>query len=233
MTEQNKIEFKNLNLNLDNSIFFKNLNLCFSHSGISAIIGPNGSGKTLILKLIMGLVKPTKREIYLDDNSRSNISYASQNVILLRRNVFENLSLPMKIRGLGNKFINNRIEKLLKYFRMHDLKKKSARSLSVGKKQYLSVIRSFILDSNILILDEPCANLDNYSTKRIEKFILLEKKLKKKIILVTHDIYQAKRLADEIILLNKGEVKVHETKKDFFLGQNSVVSNLKKEEILF
>ena len=233
MTKQNKIEFRNLNLSLDHSFFFKNLNLSFSHSGISAIIGPNGSGKTLILKLIMGLVKPSNGEIYLANNSRSNISYASQNVILLRRNVFENLSLPMKINGFSNQFINNRIEKLLKYFRMYDLKNKSARNLSVGKKQYLSVIRSFILDSNILILDEPCANLDDLSTKRIEKFILLEKKLKKKIILVTHDIYQAKRLADEIILLNKGEVKVHETKKDFFLGQNSVVSNLKKEEILF
>ena len=232
MTEQNKFEFKNLNLNLDNTIFFKNLNLSFSHSGISAIIGPNGSGKTLILKLIMGLVKPTNGEIYLVDNSRSNISYASQNVILLRRNVFENLSLPMKIHGFNNQFINNRIEKLLKYFRMYNLKNKSARSLSVGKKQYLSVIRSFILDSNILILDEPCANLDNYSTKRIEKFILLEKKLKKKIILVTHDIYQAKRLADEIILLNKGKIKAHETKRKFFLSQNSIVSNFKKGEII-
>ncbi len=133
MTKLNKIEFKNLNLNLDNTIFFKNLNLSFSHSGISAIIGPNGSGKTLILKLIMGLVKPTNGEIYLVDNSRSNISYASQNVILLRRNVFENLSLPMKIHGFNNQFINNRIEKLLKYFRMYNLKNKSARSLSVGK----------------------------------------------------------------------------------------------------
>tara|TARA_Y100001968_G_scaffold331689_1_gene387227 strand:- start:2847 stop:3548 length:702 start_codon:yes stop_codon:yes gene_type:complete len=233
MTKQNKIEFRNLNLSLDHSFFFKNLNLSFSHSGISAIIGPNGSGKTLILKLIMGLVKPSNGEIYLANNSRSNISYASQNVILLRRNVFENLSLPMKINGFSNQFINNRIEKLLKYFRMYDLKNKSARNLSVGKKQYLSVIRSFILDSNILILDEPCANLDDLSTKRIEKFILLEKKLKKKIILVTHDINQAKRLADEIILLNKGKVKVHETKKNFFLERNSLVSNLKKGGIIF
>ena len=233
MTKQNKIEFRNLNLSLDHSFFFKNLNLSFSHSGISAIIGPNGSGKTLILKLIMGLVKPSNGEIYLANNSRSNISYASQNVILLRRNVFENLSLPMKINGFSNQFINNRIEKLLKYFRMYDLKNKSARNLSVAKKQYLSVIRSFILDSNILILDEPCANLDDLSTKRIEKFILLEKKLKKKIILVTHDINQAKRLADEIILLNKGKVKVHETKKNFFLERNSLVSNLKKGGIIF
>ena len=107
MTKLNKIEFKNLYLNLDNTIFFKNLNLSFSHSGISAIIGPNGSGKTLILKLIMGLVKPTNGEIYLVDNSRSNISYASQNIILLRRNVFENLSLPMKIQGFNNQFINS------------------------------------------------------------------------------------------------------------------------------
>ena len=232
MTKQNKIEFRNLNLSLDHSFFFKNLNLSFSHSGISAIIGPNGSGKTLILKLIMGLVKPSNGEIYLANNSRSNISYASQNVILLRRNVFENLSLPMKIHGFSNQFINNRIEKLLKFFRMSDLKNNSARSLSVGKKQYLSVIRSFILDSDIIILDEPCANLDDQSTKRIEKFISLEKKLQKKIILVTHDILQAKRLADEIILLKKGKVKIHKTKKNFFLGQSSSISNLDKGEIV-
>ena len=86
MTKLNKIEIKNLKVNLENSIFFKNLNLSFSPSGISAIIGPNGSGKTLILKLIMGLIKPTKGKISLFSSSRSNISYASQNVILLRRN---------------------------------------------------------------------------------------------------------------------------------------------------
>ena len=113
MTKLNKIEFKNLNLNLDNNIFFKNLNLSFSHSGISAIIGPNGSGKTLILKLIMGLVKPTNGEIYLVDNSRSNISMLSKCYFV--KNVFENLNLPMKIHGFNNQFITKN-RKVIKIF---------------------------------------------------------------------------------------------------------------------
>ena len=223
MTSNIKITLKNVNFTIERKEFFKNLNLKFSSSGISVILGPNGSGKTLLLNLIMGLIKPRVGEInFVGKGKNTTKSFVSQKITLLRRNVRDNLSFPLKIQGFEDDFIKERVEYFLKKFDITDLALKSARKLSSGKKQYISIIRSFTLDSKILILDEPCANLDNISTQKIEDFLLTEGK-KKKILVVTHDIFQAKRLADEIIFLNQGKVVAHKSKKDFFSSQSRLI----------
>ena len=96
----------------------------------------------------------------------------------------------------------------------------SARSLSKGNQQFLAFIRSQVLESEILILDEPCSNLDFDTTKKIEKY-LIEIKKEKKIIMVTHDMLQAMRLADEIIIINNGKLVEVSSK-------NKILSSKKK-----
>ena len=98
-------------------------------------------------------------------------------------------------------------------------KNHSARNLSIGQQQLLAVIRGLIIEPNVLLLDEPCSNLDPKSANIIEKIIKNSSKSGIKIIFVTHDILQVKRLADDIIFLNNGEIIEH-SKKIFFFNES-------------
>ena len=137
----------------------------------------------------------------------------------------------MKIKRYKNKKAIERVNFLLNEFKIYDKKYVSARSLSGGLAQYVSFIRSIIIDPNILILDEPCSNLDNDFKKKIEKYLMKEKK-SKKIILVTHDIFQAKRLADEIIMLNEGKLIESSQKESFINSSNHLVKRFLCNNIL-
>ena len=219
-----KVSLKNIHLKIDQKKLFTDLSSEILGSGISVILGPNGSGKTMLLKIINGIVKPNSGKIYLKKrNNKLSLSYASQKIIMLRRNVYENLRFALSMKGLEKKLTHQRILYLLKFFELEDKINFSARKLSAGKKQYLSVIRALSLDSDIILLDEPCSNLDHRSTKKIEDFLLNEKQRGKKLIIVTHDIFQAKRLADEIIFLRNGEIISQTSKTKFFLSNNSMV----------
>ena len=105
MTSDLKITLKNINFTIEGNQFFKNLNLKFSSSGISVILGPNGSGKTLLLNLIMGLIKPKCGEINFAGKGRNiTKSFVSQKITMLRRSVRDNICFPLKIEGKKKKF---------------------------------------------------------------------------------------------------------------------------------
>ena len=228
-----KISLKNINLEINENKLFENLSSEILGSGISVILGPNGSGKTMLLKIINGIIKPNSGKINLKKrNNKLSISYASQKIIMLRRNVYENLRFALSIKRLEKKIIHQRILYLLKFFELEDKINFSARKLSAGKKQYLSIIRALSLDSDIILLDEPCSNLDHRSTRKIEEFIINEKKRGKKLIIVTHDIFQAKRLADEIIFLRNGKIISQTSKKNFFLSNNSMVKKFVEGKLI-
>ena len=214
------IILKGINFSVNKKFFFKNLSANLSVKGITIILGPNGSGKSLLIRILRGLIKAQEGEISIKlNNQRPNIGYLSQNITFLRRNVFRNLSYPMEIKGYDRNYINDRITSLLKYFHFLGKENISARMLSKGNKQYLSFIRTLVTQPNLLILDEPTSNLDMESTKRIEKFLLKQKK-NMKIIMVTHDLFQAKRLADEILFINEGKI-IEISKKDKFLRSSN------------
>ena len=215
---ENHITLQNINYSVNNKSFFKNLSTDISTSGITIILGPNGSGKTLLTKIIKGLTP--------------NTGYLSQNIIFLRRNVFNNLAYPLEIKNYDRKEINKRVNFLLKYFGFLTKKKISARNLSEGNKQYLSFIRTLVLKPNFLVLDEPSSNLDMQFTKKIEKFLIKERK-RIKIIMVTHDLFQAKRLADEILFINDGEI-IEVSKKNVFLrSKNKLIQKFLKEGVTY
>ena len=229
----NHITLKNINYNVNNKSFFKNLSTDISTNGITVILGPNGSGKTLLTKIIKGLIKPESGELSIKLNGTTpKTGYLSQNIIFLRRNVFNNLAYPLEIKGFNKKIINKRIEFLLKYFGFSSKEKISARNLSEGNKQYLSFIRTLVSKPNLLILDEPSSNLDMQFTKKVENFLIKEKN-RIKIIMVTHDLFQAKRLADEILFINDGEI-IEVSKKNVFLkSKNKLIQKFLKEGVIY
>ncbi len=224
----NYILMKDLNFKVGNKYFFKNLSSSFSPHGITVILGPNGSGKSLLTKIIKGIVKPDSGEVSIClEGGLPESGYLSQQNIFFRRNIFSNLAYPMKIKGHSKEEIYSRVNFLLSKFEIQGKSKDSARKLSQGNKQYLSFIRSLVNNPKLLILDEPCSNLDMKFTKIIENYLIAERK-SKKIILVTHDIFQAKRLADEILLLNEGEIVEISKKKKFLNSKNKLVRKFLK-----
>lgn len=220
---KNQIQLRNINYRINEKLFFKNLSIKFSIRGITVILGPNGSGKSLLTKIIKGLIKPDSGDIIVRLKGRyPRIGYLSQNMTFLRRDVFSNLSYPMEIKGDQPKYIKKKISSLLQYFEFMGKENSSARNLSLGNKQYLSFIRTLVNNPNFLILDEPSSHLDMKSTKKIEKY-LLKKKQDLKIIMVTHDLFQAKRLADEILFMKEGELIDISSKRIFLKSQNRLI----------
>jgi len=220
MIENLNIKIKNIFLKLQNIQIFKNLTFDFSSMGVSIILGANGSGKTLLTKAIVGLIELDKGRVIM--NSSIEIGYAPQKIVFLRRNVYDNLAYPLKVKGVKSKKIKDRINKLMDEFGVENKKFYSARNLSVGNAQYISFIRSIITDPQVLILDEPCSNLDDNYRIKIEDYIRKYRK-QKKIIMITHDFLQAKRLADEIILMRKGKFIGKYDKKYFIKKEKEVM----------
>ena len=220
MIESLNIKIKNIFLKLKNIQIFKNLTFDFSSVGVSIILGANGSGKTLLTKAIVGLIELDKGRVIM--NSTIEIGYAPQKIVFLRRNVYDNLAYPLKVKGVNGKKIKDRINILMDEFGVANKKFLSARNLSVGNAQYISFIRSIITDPQVLILDEPCSNLDDNYRIKVEDYIRKHRK-QKKIIMITHDFLQAKRLADEIIVMRKGKFIGKYDKKYFIKNEKEVM----------
>ena len=218
----NHIQLKNINFKVNKKLFFKNINLNLSSTGITVILGPNGSGKSLLTKIIKGLIEPDSGDLSIKlNNIKPLSSYLSQDIVFFRRDVFSNLAYPMKINGYSKNSILKRINFLLDHFEFKNVKG-SARRLSEGNKQYLAFIRALVNKPKLLILDEPSSNLDMNYTKKIEDYLIRNKE-DIKIIMVTHDIFQAKRLADEILFMNNGEVIEISKKMKFLKSKNILV----------
>ena len=218
------IYIKDLCLTLDERKILSSLNLSINSDDVTVIMGPNGAGKSIFLKILNGILTPTSGCIKWNNKKQfsdtlNTQAFVFQKPILLRRSVIANLDYMDSV--LGNK---KRISKdrLLKIVQLQKQKNQPARMLSLGEQQRLSLIRSLMLRPNLLLLDEPTANLDPASTKIIEDIILNLKMMGIKIIFVTHNILQAKRIADDIIFLNEGKMVEHLNKQEFFSNSKSI-----------
>ena len=172
----------------------------------------------VLLQTINGLTNIQKGKITFNsflhsDDIRKKQALVFQNPTLLRRNVLSNMEF---IANIYKNIDKNIIQNSLVRCGLGGYDQKSARLLSGGEKQRLSLARALLTKPSILLLDEPTANLDPFSLKLIEDIILEENKKGTCIILTTHDMAQAKRLATNIIFMNKGEVIEQKNSKTFF-----------------
>jgi len=218
------IFIKDLTLILDNRKKLSSLNLSINSDDVTVIMGPNGAGKSIFLKILNGILTPTSGCITWNNKKQfsdtlNTQAFVFQKPILLRRSVIANLDYMDSVLGYKKKISKDR---LLEIVQLKKQKNQPARMLSLGEQQRLSLVRSLMLRPNLLLLDEPTANLDPASTKIIEDIILNLKMMGIKIIFVTHNILQAKRIADEIIFLNEGKMVEHLNKQEFFSNSKSI-----------
>ena len=185
-------------------------NLQFDSKSISVIIGPNGAGKSLLINLIQGLIIPSTGTIKVKslttDDNRKTVSIMMQKPVFLRRTTEQNIQFVLEL---------NKDERKVSYldvlerFDLIAQKKILANKLSGGEKQRLALALAICTNSKILLLDEPTANADPLTTIKIEKIIKEEAIAGKKILLVTHNIPQAKRLGQDIAFIHRGKVLEH------------------------
>ena len=212
------IQFVDLSIVLGQKLILDKINCKIKSNSITAVLGPNGAGKSIFLQTINGLVSIQSGRLTFNSTQnnqeiREQQAMVFQTPVLLRRTVMANMQF---VSNLRNKNSNQLLKNLLDKVGLEGYEEKPARLLSGGEKQRLSMARALIVNPNLLLLDEPTANLDPYSLNLIEDLVLEENSIGKTIIFTTHDMSQAKRLATDVIFLNKGKVLEQTVSKTFF-----------------
>ena len=208
------IDLKNVTKEFSGTLALNHINLHFDNKGVFTIIGPSGAGKTTLLKILALLLEPTKGQIFVnnvnvDNNMRHSLrrkfTMVFQNALFFNSNVHDNISYGLKIRNLPSDEVEKRIRDVLKRFGLIELEKKLMSELSVGQMQRVSLARAFVLEPDILFLDEPTANLDPENNSIMEKEILSFSKTKP-VVMSTHNIMQIYRIADRVAFLSDGSL---------------------------
>ncbi len=199
------------------------LDLTLSHGSLSVLMGPNGAGKSLLLRLLHGMIKPTSGEITwagepLNDDHRRRQAMVFQTPVLLRRSVAANIDFVLKQRGAAKYATRSGV---LEKVGLQDKARQPARLLSGGEQQRLALARALATEPEVLFLDEPTASLDPASVLMIEEIVRAAQDQGTKVIFVTHDVGQARRLADEVIFLHRGHVLERTAAAQFFDTPNS------------
>ena len=191
----------------------------------TVIMGPNGAGKSLALKLIQGLLKPVSGEIVRPAGNRAAENRAAlvfQRPTLLRRSVAANLDHALRVCCVAKAERLRRLDELLELGNLTELRNQPARRLSGGEQQRLSVVRALAARPSLLLLDEPTASLDPAATEAIEALVNEADRNGAKIIFVTHDAGQARRIGDEVVFIHKGRLCEQTPAEEFFEQPESV-----------
>lgn len=177
------------------------------------VIGPSGAGKSTLLRLLQFLEPPTGGRIWFDGQvmerdvplaTRRRVTTVFQRPVVLDRSVRANLSYGARVRGLQDG--RREVDSLLAALRLDDFAQKAARTLSGGEIQRLAFGRALAFDPDVLLLDEPTANLDPRNVKLLEELIRERQARGATIVLATHHIFQARRLAHRTALLLDGQI---------------------------
>ena len=197
---------KNVSYNINDKKIIKNVSLNIDSMGTTTFMGANGAGKTTLLKLIANIIKPTSGHItFLNKKNRYKIGFLFQNHIFLNRSVKDNLlhciSSNNNTYAVNIKIIKNILDK----FNLSEYLSININELSLGEKQCISLIRSLINDPEILFLDEPFNNLDEYY-KKYSKDLLKNYSENKKIILITHSNEDALFFSNDIVFISDGKI---------------------------
>ncbi len=212
------LETKNLTLRLNDRTLIDRVSFACESRHTTVILGANGAGKSLLLRLLHGLIAPTSGTIHWagtphSDRIRNRQAMVFQKPVLLRRTAAANIDFAMKLRGGID--ISER-NALLKRVGLTDHATHPARQLSGGEQQRLTLARALATKPDILFLDEPTANLDPTSLALIEHVVKDVSAAGVKTFFVTHDRSQAARLADEVLFLYQGRLIEHTPAATFF-----------------
>jgi tungstate transport system ATP-binding protein len=191
----------------------------------SVILGPNGAGKSITLRLCHGLLRPTSGSVRWLGPAASRAAERQamvfQRPVMLRRSVAANVAYALAVRGVARRRRGGPVAQALARVNLEEAADRPARALSHGEQQRVAIARAWVLEPEVLFLDEPTANLDPEGTRTVEEAVEAVHRSGTKIIMTTHDLGQARRLADEVLFLHRGRLVEHAAAEDFFAAPKS------------
>ena len=206
----------------------KDVSFWIGSSGRTVILGPNGAGKSVMLRLCHGLLQPTSGEIRWGKlsiaDAREQQAMASQHPVLLRRTVRDNLLHVLRVKRVPRGERQALVDAALEQAGLAAVDARAARTLSGGQQQRLAIARAFVLKPKVLLLDEPTTNLDPAAVRGVEELIGAIGAAGTKILMTTHDIAQARRLAADVMFLNDGRLLEHAPAAEFFTSPKDPVA---------
>ncbi|MEQ6204955.1 ATP-binding cassette domain-containing protein [Sulfitobacter sp. HNIBRBA2951] len=194
-------------------------------AGATVVMGPNGSGKTSLLRLLHGAARLTGGAITwacAEEEARSQHAFVFQRPVMLRRTVEENLTYPLRMRGMDKPAARALAREWAARVGLEALLTRAAPNLSGGEQQKLALARAMITEPRLLFLDEPTAALDGRATREVEAVLRAARAAGTQLILSTHDLGQARRLADEVVFMLHGQVLEHSAARAFFDAPESL-----------
>jgi tungstate transport system ATP-binding protein len=185
----------------------------------TVLIGPNGAGKTTLLRIAMGLLPPSSGNVTWGgrgDASPTRRAIVFQRPVMLRRSAAGNLHYALRVAGVSRRQRAECAADLLNQVGLQELADRPARKLSGGEQQRLALARALAKDPQVLFLDEPTASLDPAATKAVEDVIRTVTARGIKVVMSTHDLGEAKRIAGEIVLMHRGRIVETTDSRTFF-----------------
>lgn len=210
------IFIEGLNRKVNGRQILKNITMEVNDGDIMAVIGPSGGGKTTLLRLINMLDMPDAGTIRIGGRdarapgvteTRREMAMVFQKPVVFSMSVYENVAYGLRLRGYAKKEIDERVKDVLSLVDMAGREREYAKHLSGGEAQRIAFARAYVLKPKLLLLDEPTANLDRGNVAIIEKAIKnVNERYGTTIVLVTHSLYQAKRMANKVAFIMDGEL---------------------------
>jgi len=200
------------------------IDLDLGAEGLTIILGPNGSGKTSLLRLMHGLERPATGSVSwatTQSEVRMHQAYVFQTPTMMRRSVTDCIAYALTVMGVPRAEARLAAVDYAKRVSLGHLLDHPAGVLSGGEKQKLALARALIRQPQILFLDEPCANLDGRATKDIEAILNDVRAQGTRIVMATHDLGQARRLADDLLFMLNGHVHEHGKADAFFANPDT------------
>ncbi len=204
-------------------VLLSEVNLTIGPRGKTIVLGPNGAGKSLLMRLCHGLVQPSGGLVRwaLDERAaataiRHRQAMVFQRPVLLRRSALANVAHALALQGVPRRQRSERAAEALERFGLLPLATRSARVMSGGEQQRLALARAWALRPEILFLDEPTSALDPSAVKAVEDAVLTFHEAGTRIVMTTHDLGQARRLADDVVFLCNGRLLEHTPAAQFF-----------------
>lgn len=237
------VELRNVSKRYENVPALDKINLEIKRGEILAIIGNSGAGKTTLLRILAMLEKQSEGEYYYDgvevkgneDSFRKKITMVFQKPVMFNTSVYNNIAYGLRLRGYSGDEIKKRVENALRLVKLEGYEKYNAKKLSGGEQQRVAIARALVIDPELLVMDEPTANLDPSNVVIIERAIKeIVENNGTTVVLATHNLFQAKRLSDRTAHLFNGRlIEVGETKQLFENPENEITKKFITGELYF
>ncbi|MBL8466341.1 energy-coupling factor ABC transporter ATP-binding protein [Methyloversatilis discipulorum] len=216
------LTLESLRYDADDRSLIRDVSLRIEAGRRTLILGPNGAGKSVLMRLMHGLIEPTAGRILWNGGSGTPVqAMVFQRPVMLRRSVLDNVSYALYLAGVPAAERRTRALDVLERVGLAALANRPARVLSGGEQQRVALARAWALRPRVLFLDEPTASLDPGAAAEVERIIRVIADDGCSIVMVTHHLGQARRLADDIVFVDTGRITEHTPVADFFAAPRS------------